>query len=133
MKFIVATAEAVDLQTIAIPLELQPWDIMSLLGNFLHNVFIFVRIDEFNDGLRVINTESAVLSCSNCEITSIAVDQGLLLRSAIIIDSEGPAMQSVPVVLAANLFAAVTKTFPGPTILSTFLTACVPIDIAAIA
>ncbi|MGP1915961.1 MAG: hypothetical protein ACTS6G_00655 [Candidatus Hodgkinia cicadicola] len=102
------------------------------LGSLLYNALSSIRIEGFNNALRVIRTKGSFI-VFQLRNDIIAVAKGLILRSLETIDSEGPAIQSVPMVLVGSLLAVVIKIFPGSTILSTFLTARVPIDMAAIA
>ncbi len=64
---------------------------------------------------------------------SEAMTEGLAVLSAIMRISLGPAGRSIATSLLTCIFAAVTKMFPGPTILSTLGTVSVPYAIAAIA
>ena len=59
-------------------------------------------------------------------IKSAETHSGLEYLSAIIVTSEGPANISIPVSPETSFFAKATYSFPGPTILSTFLIVSVP-------
>ena len=78
-------------------------------------------------GVTKITCESA--PCSACESKSEATNSGSDCSSAITNTSDGPAGMSMLAPLIIWLtwrLASVTKALPGPKILSTFATLCVP-------
>ena len=72
-------------------------------------------------------------SCSACDNKSAATYSGFAFSSATTNISLGPAIISISTVPYTNFFAAATKIFPGPTILSTRSMVCVPYAKAAMA
>ena len=81
----------------------------------------------------VTRTQAEFGSCSACARISAATKLGFALESAIIPISDGPAGKSISALSRRSILAAVTKTLPGPTILSTFFMDSVPSARAAIA
>ena len=84
----------------------------------------------------VTSTACASVLCSACASRSAATNSARAVASAITSTSDGPAGRSSAAPsgsVATSSLAAVTHALPGPKILSTFGTVCVPYAIAAIA